>query len=510
MKSWWHSLFGGHKSSPSSSLQPTTNPLSEPDLPDFDEKESMDLLNEPVEDTRAPSSGSESTPAASSAATQWSDLLQEQCPYLRKLIESSDGHVDPDKLEELMNKLSLKPCTKKDVSRGECLQRNCAILWRYYIQRKHNSHGKWKRCGSSLVSDPYFTPECAEARNIADHMFNEREHFAYRPGDISFLYDLTKVEEGQDGKVDGTSHRVSKRRGDAILRTLHKVHPSTVEGNNIVRYLMVEQQLLHDFFVSIYSMEVGKDGKKKSTSMYLLTESMDGNLDHFQRHFQRRDPQYWCRLQRMLIHSLSGLNHLHELGFAFRSVRLENLLYKLDWENNLIAVKWTDFDSVKAFPLHTDMKVPHHPDHPAPPPRNDRDIPIEDPMHPKHPDPTSDDLFAFGLLVYRLLFCDHPAGSSKNSDQWRKFYNSKSGDEAYNLQKKLRQLLQPNSLQPLSTAVYHFVVNERLFPDEKRWNYEQALHFIEQHPEDNDETLSPLPPHVKGHTPPLPRPFIDW
>jgi serine/threonine protein kinase len=414
-----------------------------------------------------------------------------------------DGKIDEDQLEHVMRELHLNPCSDQDAEKGECLQRNCAILWRYYIQKKHGRNQTWKRCGNSLVDGKHYTENCAEARNIADHMFSERDTFSYRPGDIAFLYDLTKLESADSSKF-GTLHKISKKRGDAVLKTNKKVHPSSIRGNNTMRYLLVNHQDLHEYFVEIYAMEVGahehQPHKRKSvgSNMYVLLEAMDGSLASFQRHFQMRDPYYWNRLQRMLVHALMGLHELNQLGFSHNDVKKENVLYKLDWEHNLVAVKWADFDCLATLgekPACTTERI---------------DDPLQYPRHGRHDqaDFSQHDRFGFGIMVYELLFSNHPAGPPNKVDKvWKGTYNSPEGDKAYKLHHNIRQLLQPNPLQPLSTVAYHFIVNERLFPDERRWNYGEAFNYMKTNPIQKD-TLPPLP--QPGDLPPLPRPYLDW
>jgi len=484
--------------------------LEEPDLPDLKLEESQALLNDDVTVPRAKRPPglnltglrTEETDFQPDHDLPWTELLQQQCPYLKKLILDKDGSINPDQLEQVMRKLKLNPCGSQDKDRGECLQRNCAILWRYYIQKKHGRNTRWKRCGNTLVDADHYTGECSEARAIADHMFNERDTFSYRPGDIAFLYEVAKIENADPGKF-GTLHKITKKRGDAVLKINHKVHPGTIRGHNIVRFVLVNEQSMHDYFVALYALEVGTSEnqphkrKSQTSNMYALMESMDGSLTSFQRHFQKRDPYYWNRLQRMLIHALRGLYQFNQRGFSHNDVKKENLLYKLDWEHNLVAVKWADYDCVAELgekPTCTSIR-------------------IDDPLQYPHdgttqPDFTQHDRFAFGILVYELLFSTHPAGDTKTVDAtWKGTYNQVGGKESHQLHHNIRQLLQPNPLQPLSTAAYHFIVNEKLFPDEPRWDYAQAFNHIKSHPLEKEQ-LPPLP--QVGELPPLPRPYLDW
>lgn len=433
----------------------------------------------------------------------WSNLLENQCPYLYAMIQKEDGEIDAAALDSIMRKLQLNPCDPNGRDTQECLQRNCATLWRHYIQRKHNKNKNWKRCGSSLVDPKHFNSECVEAQTIADHMFNERDSFSYRPGDIAFLYDLTKLESADNGKF-GSVHKISKKRGDAILKINYKVNAGSIHGNNIMRYLLVNHPILLDHFINVYNMEVGSVSTQpnrkftEATNMYLLLESMDGSFNNFQKYFQVRDPHYWNRLNRMLCHALLGLYRLNYLGFSHNDVKKENLLYKLDFENTLVATKWCDYDCIG--PLgHRPICM------------TDRSF---DPLlynaaqrREPHTDYSSTDRFAFGIMVYELLFGEHISGKSVDKT-WSGLYVQAKNPASMRMHESIRKLLDKNNaLQPIATVAYHFIVNDQLFPNEKRWNYDTAFEFIRKADLSRD-VLPPLP--RPNDIPSLPHPTLNW
>ena len=500
--------------------------IVEPELPIFDETKSLELLGadgdhektkrrerrrrkmklQLGDDARAMEGEIGDETDSKNPELTWSQLLDQQCPYLRRLIASDHDHeqIDPERLEHVMRGLNLNPCTDTQQSAGqECLERNCAILWQEYVKRKHRHKQGWKTCGNTLVDPSHYTEDCAESRNIADHMFNERDTFSYRPGDLSFLYDLAKLQQADPSQF-GALERVQKKRGSAVLKTNNRVNPSSIRGNNIIRFLQLNHPELHDYFTTIYSMQVGSQEeqprrrKVTSTNMYVLMEAMDGSMTYFQRHFQNRDPYYWNRLQRMLTHALMGLCRLHDLGFSHNDVKPQNLLYKLDWDRNLVSVKWGDFDCVGELgekPLCTTVRI---------------DDPLKYNTGTRHDEPNykHHDLFSFGILVYELLMSSHPAGDIKTVNlQWKALYTNPTNQRGRLLHTNLKKLLDDNPLQPLSTVAYHFTVNELYFHQEARWGTKEAIDYLKKHPIPHDE-LPPLP--ITGELPRLPRPYMDW
>jgi len=195
------------------------------------------------------------------------------------LITKEDGQIDLVKLQHVMNELNLNACpvSNDTANQEECLQRNCSILWKYYIQRKHNRNKHWKKCGDSIQPPGVLNSECSEANSIADHLFAERNNLAYRPEDLAFLYDLSKLESSAPGT--SATHKISKKRGDAVLK-ISKANPVSIRGNNLMRFLCVNNPELSDYFLSVYSLEVGTmtpqptRKNSNSTNMYILLESM--------------------------------------------------------------------------------------------------------------------------------------------------------------------------------------------------------------------------------------------
>jgi len=126
----------------------------------------------------------------------------------------------------------------------------------------------------------------------------------------------------------------------------------------------------------------------------------------------------------------------------------------MDFSRALIALEWADFD-VTSF---IDDKIQNHLD----PLKNDQDF--------KHKIGSADQ-FAFGLMIYQIIFGDI-------GQNWVSSYATPKSD----LHDRIMRLLTPNDMQPLSTVAYHFIVNEKLFPEEKRWSYEEAFHYLKEHP----------------------------
>lgn len=389
----------------------------------------------------------------------WSTLLTEQCPYLKKLITKEDGAIDVVQLQQTMEKLNLDPCVTGN--NQECLERNCSILWRYYVQRKHDRNKNWKKCGNAITDMKHINSgECSEADSIAKHLFQEGQYLSYQPGDLLFLYDLVKLEN-KNGTTsdsgDNTSfHKISKKRGDAVLKVNYKATQDSIHGNNIIRFLCLNNPHLLDYFVRIYAMEIGTTNfqptrkKTDSTNMYTLLESMDGSMTKFCAYFQNRDPHFWNRVTRMCIHAFTGLYELHKLGFAFHNVKAANLVFKMDFENTLVALKWMNFDGVTELGKNTDT-------------------------------------FEFGIMIYEILF-----GPMENVDKhWRKSYQTddKNGQLVHNA---ILKLMADELMKPISTVAYHFVVNTELFPSEKRWTFEEAFHYLSKHHLKKD-VLKPLP-----------------
>lgn len=338
------------------------------------------------------------------ATTSWLSFLNTQCPVLYHLITDRSGQVDQKAVERILERYA--PC---DPSKADCLERQCSALWQYYVSTRHKS--------------PDHTPR--EVRNIADHLFAERDNLSFRPGDLSFLYDLHRSTTD-----DRREHRVIRRSGQTVLRIEDETEPGDIHGFDVLRVLLAEHEVLRDYFVNVYALE---RSVSRPIKLYLLLEAMDGSLTNFYDEFSGRDPHFWQRFTRMLVHAWVGLYRLHALGYALGHVALDNLLFKLEWNQKdqsagLVAVKW----------------------------RCPRGFSTE-------PAQQHDDWVKFAHLVSRLLW-----GTQKDPH--------------------LNTLKDPNHLQPLSTLAYHTLTPT----PEQRWTEAQMFHYLQQHSPSQD-LLAPIP-----------------
>lgn len=321
----------------------------------------------------------------------WSTFLGEQCPALHHLITDSTGKIDRHAVQRLMERLELEPCNPE---KEDCLERQCSALWKYYVHVKNRK-----------------PPSTGETVNIADHLFSERGNLSFRPGDLSFLYDLHRSTTG-----DKDSHRIIRRAGEAVLKMESATDPGDLQSYDILRFLCAEHPELNEYFVKIYALE---RTVKTPVKMYVLMESSDGSMLDFREEFGVRDPHFWNRFVRMLIHGLVGLQRLHRHGYSFGHVSLDNLMFKLEWPDRtgLVAVKW----------------------------RCPREMSTE-------PSRQHDDLRNFALMICDLMW----------------------GPKKYKIdQEHLELLLKPNHLQPLASVASR-VLNGR-------WNIAESLEFIESH-----------------------------
>jgi len=252
--------------------------IPDTDIPDFDvemsrtllygEKRKMDTEPQPDRNTKKPEH----------KEVDWTTLMSEQCPLLYKLITKDTGDIDPTLLNNLIEELDLQPCNDKTKNGAECLQRNCAILWSYYVRRKQKHHPHLKRCVHTLVDGKQDASECAEIMNISDHLFNERDMLAFKPGDLNLLYDLELM---QGDKSTGILQRIRKKRGDAVLKIVRRAENYAVQGNNIIRFLMVQDPKLNDYFIKVYALEWGTTAQQPSrqtvqgSNLYTLLEAID-------------------------------------------------------------------------------------------------------------------------------------------------------------------------------------------------------------------------------------------
>lgn len=245
----------------------------------------------------------------------WLTFIQTQCPVLYRLITDRTGQVDQKAVEHILEKF--EPCRP---GQEDCLERQCSALWRYYVATRHKTHD---------------TPH--EVRNIADHLFAERDNLSFRPGSLSFLYEVHRSTTD-----DQRDQRIVRRAGQTVLRVEEEGDEGDIHSFDILRVLLLEHPALREHFVSIYALE---RSVQRPLKLYLLMEAMDGSLADFQREFARRDPHFWHRFARMLLHAWRGLHRLHALGYSFGHVTLDNVLFRMKWDQTndsagLLAVKW--------------------------------------------------------------------------------------------------------------------------------------------------------------------------
>lgn len=341
----------------------------------------------------------------------WQDLIESRCPALHRMIAKGEqGKIDPVAVQALMERLDLAPC---DPNKHDCLEKQCSALWKYYVETRRKDVG---------------VP--GEARMIADHLFSERNNLSFRPGDLAFLYDVSELPH--DGTSAQGAFRIQRKSGAAVLRVYGR--SDTSHGLDVLRVLRTEHPALDDYFVAVWAVE--RSAAKKRT--YVLTEPMDGSLEQFRTAFKDRDPHFWHRVTRMLIHALQGLALLHSYGFGMDGHG--TLMYRLDWStieeemSGLVAVKWMSA------------------------------------VQPAHD--FASDQKAFGLLVWSVLH-----GLEKPHTP-------------------LTALLEPNAMQPLSTAAYHMASDG----PESRWTARRALEFIAANKPPGTSILPGLDT----------RAFVDW
>lgn len=339
------------------------------------------------------------------ATSPWLKFLGTQCPVLYHLITDRVGQVDQKAIERILEKHSAAPCPR---DQADCLERQCSALWQYYVSTRHK------------------TPEAPqEVRNIADHLFAERGNLSFRPGDLSFLYDLRRSTTD-----DQREHRIVRRSGQTVLRVEDETDEGDLHSYDIVRVLLLEHPELREYFVNIYALE---RSVQRPLKMYLLLEAMDGSLEDFQAEFAPRDPHFWRRFTRMLLHAWVGLYRLHQLGYSWGHVALDNMLFKLEWNAadqtaGLVSVKW----------------------------RSPRGMSTE-------PARQHEDWIKFAHMICRL--------------RW--------GPQYQLTLEKLKELRDPHPLQPLTTLASHIL-------SAPSWTVAEMLAFLQQHSPEQD-LLAPLP-----------------
>ncbi len=391
----------------------------------------------------------------------WSALLAQECPYLYKLISPDGKTIDEEKLRRVMNKLDLAPCKL-------CVQQSCANLWKYYIESKQG-----QKCGNAVVKPGALSEvQCREAAVISEHLFGDSLNLY----EIQAFYKLEELEHENHWEtgVNDNIYRVSKKRGDALLKMILDPTPQVVQGYETMRFCQTQDTDLQDYFVIIYELQtLTKDfqpsrKKSKLNELGVLTETMDGDLKEFKGMFVRSDTKFWTRFVRMCTHALYGLWKLNSAGFRHGKVNANHCLFRLsDTKQQLMSVKWNAFECV-------------------------------DFLDEKNPtaffwsgfDPltqTGSDKFAFGMMIYELLY----GPLTDSPKKWN--VNYMNNDKGRSIYQRILRLTTDVYMQPLSTIAYHFIVNEKLFPSEKRWTYEEAFEYLKEHPVNKADL--PLLPH---------------
>lgn len=352
----------------------------------------------------------------------WSDLLKTRCPMLHKLVISSNKtkNIDEEKLNLLMDQLNLKPCSLKN---EDCLERTCATLWKYYVKR---TRARKTKCS------PNYNPQI-----ISDLLFSKHDNLSFKPNDLSFLYELNPIVSG-DKYVQ--AFKISKLSGDAMLDVIEKPRQVDIDGNYAMFYLQKTHQELTNYFCEIYEVQ------HNSQHLYILQEAMMGNITKLIK---------FSKLQNLLIYSLKGIAYLHKFGYTHNNIKKENLLFNFIQKE--LVIKWNYFNCISVKLNHTCF-VPAY----------------TDPLNLNH------DLFAFGIMIYELLFNEHPSGTS--SKQWTDMYHGTAASNPISklLHENIEQLLKVPRLQPLATVAYHFIVNHNVRPS-SRWTLEHAFEYLQHH-----------------------------
>lgn len=357
-----------------------------------------------------------------------------------------------------------------------------------------------------MVKGKYYDPYCLESQKIATQLFQEHKDFQFTPSDIEFLYELQPLKNAHPTR--NTLQKLQKKSGDVVLKTTNKVRDHEIRGTQIVRVLLLNHQILQEYFVKLYSVHFqiqgvveSKTGVNKQprpvNAMYTLMEAMSGNMFQYVQHYydaSHTNTFYYNKLQRMLYHAMIGLKCLNDLGYRHNDVKPENLMFKVDWDHDLVDVKFVDFESVT--PMN-EMYVTST-------------IRIIDPQRGS-PDDSKQvqyyagqnlahhDRFAFGILVYELIFGHHPAGNIRSVNEtwalgYQVVYDEKTNtykSQDNDIHKNIRKLLSAENYQPMATVAYHFILNEFLYKgyeNEKRWNWNQAVQYVEKYHSNSRET----------------------
>lgn len=422
---------------------------------------------------------------------KWTDIVKSQCSFLRDVIGDDMDDIDMDKLSVYMKELNLKPCHPDQEDRDECLQRNCAILWQYYVTAKQKHE---RKVGDALVSNTNVPANYGDINTIALRLFDEVGQYQYKPANLSLMYNMLSVANADDaGNVPYDTTYIQRKKPDAVLKRYNGVSTAVVQANQRMQVTLSEHLGLAPYFVRLWALHTAAHEPQpntrrraaKPTTMYLLTEAWEGHISDFFQRYGRIDPHFWTRVQRLLLHALQGLVLLRKQGLALNDVRRQTLGYDIDLEHFLLWSKWTSYDHV-AVKDTAEVK--------------DLVATVSDPVSPQH------DKFGFGIMVYELLLDAHPGGALNNVDQTtfhRKYQDPKSGVHA-NIQ-LLTQLTDiPQPMRGLAQVAYHFIVHPI---HGQRWTYDEALQHLSAEMDHVHDPQTCLPPCSTQK--PL-RPFLDW
>lgn len=426
---------------------------------------------------------------------KWTDIVKSQCSFLRHLIgndtDDDDDEIDMNKLSVYMKALKLKPCHPDQEDRDECLQRNCAILWQYYVNEKQKHE---RKVGDALVSKGNVPANYGDINTIALRLFDEVGQYQYKPANLSLMYNMLSAVNTDDvGNVPYDTTYIQRKKPDAVLKRYNGVSTSVVQANERMQVGLSQNLELTHYFLRMWALHTAATQPQpntrrraaKPTTMYVLEEAWEGHMGHFVQRYGRIDPHFWMRVQRLLLHALQGLVLLRKHGLALNDVRRQTLGYDIDLEHFLLWSKWTSYD-------HVTTKDTAH--------ASSLVATVSDPLTQHH------DKFGFGIMVYELLMEAHPGGALNNVAQktFHQNYQNPNGRVHANIQ-LLTQLTDiPEPMRGLAKVAYHFIVH----PEHgQRWSYKQALHHVSNELDrvHDPQTCLPTPSAQK----PL-RPFLDW
>ena len=257
----------------------------------------------------------------------WAHTLRRNCPMLQELITDYEGVIDPDELESLLQQLNLTPCPRQD---DDCLNRNCAILWRYYVQHKYQVRNRDEEdpANLDLSAATLEALQTQDAKVITRTLFQTDTQLKFAPSELSPEFELKK--HGQD------RWHVYRRHGVATLHRLPTYHP----GYEIMRFAQARRPGLSIHFVRLLAVF-----STRHRGMFVLSESMTGLLTSFVTRFQDTDPHFPTRLRQILAHAWTGLTLWHDLGYILGPAA--RLMFRLDAGARRVTCKWGNFDTVQ-------------------------------------------------------------------------------------------------------------------------------------------------------------------